>query len=505
VAEIRRDPAAEAAREFDLVVIGGGIYGAALLLEASYRGLRALLLERGDFGEGTTRNCLRIVHGGLRYLQGLDLRRHRESVAERGWLLRNFPELVVPLPCLMPLYGRGARRPGVMRLALGIDELLSPDRNRGVEPARQLARGRLSPPERVEELLPGVRRAGLRGGATWSDAIVPELPRLLMEFLHRACERGASALNYVEATGLLREQGRVQGVRACDRTTGADRAYRAHTVINAAGPGCRALAGCWDRDHPELFEPTVAWNVLLDVAPPFARALAVAPPGAGRRTYFLIPWQGRLLAGTGHDAATEAASRPRVAGHQLASFLGDLDEAVPDLGICKAQLLRIYAGYLPGRRFGTADLATRPVILDHAASGGPSGLWSVSGVKFTTARRVADATLRRAFPKHRRSDPLREQRTHGPQQRAARTRFGPAWRPDADGSWKDELRLLIAEESVQHLDDLMLRRTSLGDDPRTAREVATRVCEVFDWDASHRDLELQRLERCLDDATATSE
>jgi glycerol-3-phosphate dehydrogenase len=126
-------------------------------------------------------------------------------------------------------------------------------------------------------------------------------------------------------------------------------------------------------------------------------------------------------------------------------------------------------------------------------------------VKFTTARRVADATLRRAFPKHRRSDPLREQRTHGPQQRAARTRFGPAWRPDADGSWKDELRLLIAEESVQHLDDLMLRRTSLGDDPRTAREVATRVCEVFDWDASHRDLELQRLERCLDDATATSE
>ena len=126
-------------------------------------------------------------------------------------------------------------------------------------------------------------------------------------------------------------------------------------------------------------------------------------------------------------------------------------------------------------------------------------------MKFTTARRVAHATLRRVFPNHARSDAARESQSDGTGQRATRTRFGPAWRPEEDGSWRDELCLLIAEESVQHLDDLMLRRTSLGDDPRTAREVATRVCEVFDWDASRRDLELRRLERCLDDAAAVRE
>ena len=122
-----------------------------------------------------------------------------------------------------------------------------------------------------------------------------------------------------------------------------------------------------------------------------------------------------------------------------------------------------------------------------------------------SARRVAHATLRRVFPNHARSDAARESQSDGAGQRATRTRFGPAWRPEEDGSWRDELCLLIAEESVQHLDDLMLRRTSLGDDPRTAREVATRVCEVFDWDASRRELELQRLERCLDDAAAVRE
>jgi glycerol-3-phosphate dehydrogenase len=505
VAEIRRDPAGEATREFDLIVIGGGIYGAALLLEASYRGLRALLLERGDFGGGTTRNSLRIAHGGLRYLQHLDLRRHRESVAERAWLLRSFPELVVPLRCLMPLYGRGARRPGVMRLALGIDQLLSLDRNRGVEPARQLGGVGLSPPGCVEELFPAVRREGLRGGATWSDAFVPELPRLLMEFVHRACEGGASALNYVEATELLRERGRVDGVRATDRETGAEQEYRSPVVVNAAGPGCRALAQCWDRDHPELFEATLAWNVLLDVEPSFDRALGVAPRGERGQTYFLVPWQGRLLAGTGHAPVDDPASTPRVMRDRLASFLADLDEAVPNLGIREHKVLRIYSGYLPGKRVGTADLATRPVILDHAAAGGPRGLWSVSGVKFTTARRVADATLRGAFPNHPRSDAARVSQRAGACRRASRTRFGPAWRPEADASWRDELRLLIAEESVQHLDDLMLRRTTLGDDPRTAREVAARVCEAFDWDASRRALELQRLERCLDQAAAIRE
>jgi len=107
---IKRAPAAAAAQRFDLAVIGAGIHGVCLALQAAERGLRVLLLERADFGSGASGNSLRVVHGGLRYLQSLDVARFRESVAERRWFARTFPGLVEPLPCLMPLYAEGLLR-----------------------------------------------------------------------------------------------------------------------------------------------------------------------------------------------------------------------------------------------------------------------------------------------------------------------------------------------------------------------------------------------------------
>ncbi|MEJ2083967.1 MAG: FAD-dependent oxidoreductase [Acidobacteriota bacterium] len=107
---IERNPALFSRDSYDLLIIGGGIYGACLSLEASRRGLSSLVLERDDFGGATSWNSLRILHGGLRYLQHLDLKRFRESVAERRWFSFWFPELVRPLPCLMPLYGKSRGR-----------------------------------------------------------------------------------------------------------------------------------------------------------------------------------------------------------------------------------------------------------------------------------------------------------------------------------------------------------------------------------------------------------
>ena len=125
---IRRDPVAVDRSHFDLVVIGGGVYGIALALEAARRRLGVLLVERRDFGGETSWNSLHIIHGGLRSLQTMDLHRFREMVTERRWWLQEFPDLVEPLPCLMPLYGRGLRRPGVLRIALRVTDLLSSGR-----------------------------------------------------------------------------------------------------------------------------------------------------------------------------------------------------------------------------------------------------------------------------------------------------------------------------------------------------------------------------------------
>ena len=138
---INRDPDAATRSRYDLVVVGGGVHGIALTLEAARRGLRALLVERHDFGSQTSWNSLRIIHGGLRSLQRLDIRQFREMVEERRWWFRHFPELVEPLPCLMPLYGRGVERPTVIRLALKTSDLLSVQRNRDVRPDRALSNG----------------------------------------------------------------------------------------------------------------------------------------------------------------------------------------------------------------------------------------------------------------------------------------------------------------------------------------------------------------------------
>ena len=197
-AAIERQPENVATGRYDLIVIGGGIYGVALNLEAARRGYRSLLLERDDYGGATSWASLRIVHGGLRYLQSFDLPRFFESVRERRWLLRHFPDLVRPLPCLMPLYDRGLRRPAVLRLALALNDLLSTQRNHGLRSAVRLPRGRIVDPRETAALFPKVDRSGLTGAALWHDAVMLSSERLIMEMLHWACACGSRALNYME-------------------------------------------------------------------------------------------------------------------------------------------------------------------------------------------------------------------------------------------------------------------------------------------------------------------
>jgi glycerol-3-phosphate dehydrogenase len=158
--------------DHDLIVVGGGIYGIALTLEAARRGLSALLVERADYGGATSWANLRILHGGLRYLQSLDLVRFYQSVGERRWFLRHFPDLVRPLPCLMPLYGRGLKRPAVFRTALVLNDILSWRRNAGVTAAMHLPNGRLTSVAETAALFPAVERQGLQGGTLWHDAVM---------------------------------------------------------------------------------------------------------------------------------------------------------------------------------------------------------------------------------------------------------------------------------------------------------------------------------------------
>ncbi len=374
----------------DLLVIGGGFQGAMLTLEAARRGLSTVLLERADFGGATSANSLRIVHGGLRYLQSFDLSRFRESVAERRWFLSHFPDLVQPLPCLMPLYspprGGQLRRPSVFRAALALNG--------------RLARESLLPPGRVldvsgtVDLFPGVERNGLVGAALWHDAVLTDPQRVLHETLRWAGRCGARALNRIEVAELRTDGRIVTGLRAVGLDSEESFELRGRTVVNCAGPWCRSIAARFDRDLPELFRPLLAFNLLLDRELLSRAVLAMAAPGKGAQTWFLLPVDDKVLAGTFYVPARgdfDPASGPDEA--DVAAFLRELNAAVPGWDVRPEHVLQVCHGWLPAQAEGSSVPASRPVVHDHGAAGGPAGLFSVSGVKLTTARAVAERTL----------------------------------------------------------------------------------------------------------------
>ena len=458
---------------YDLVVVGGGAYGAFTALEAARRGLRPLLLERADFGGATSRNSLRIVHGGLRYLQSLDLRRFRRSVRERRWMLRTFPDLVRPLRCVMPLDGRGLRRPAVLRAALAANDLLSARRNRGLLPDRRIPGGRVLGADATRELVPEVPREGLRGGAVWHDAEMVDASRLLMEVLRWATARGAVCLNYTEAEKLLVDGGAVRGVAARDRLAGESVRFRSRRVVNCAGPWAGAVARRFDREVPDLFRPSIAFNLLLEHPLRAEATVAATPPGRGARTYFVRPWRGMALAGTFHAPRPPDATGADVRDDEVEAFLDDLRAALPGFDPRAGDVREVLAGLLPASEAGTAELERSPRIHDHGAAGGPAGLFSVRGVKYTTARRVAEETLRKALAAAGRPCPEPD----GAGRPEPRPRPEPRRLLEAAREAPEEIRrhveALVREEAVTRPEDLLLRRTEwtlAADDPEAVRE-----------------------------------
>jgi glycerol-3-phosphate dehydrogenase len=250
-------------------------------------------------------------------------------------------------------------------------------------------------------------------------------------------------------------------------------------VANAAGPWCRELAAIADRDRPELFHPSLAFNLLLDCAPPAGElAVTVEPPGAG--TLFLHPHGGRLLVGTWHLPYSGSLTKPasaRVPPEAVEAMLRAVDAAFPGLALDRAAaVLEVRAGYLPAVAEGSAVQAKRPVIVDHGAAGGPAGLYSFSGVKWTTARAVA-ATF---FAGQGLAEPanLPPRPVLG-----TATELSPeAFRALSDADARLWLAGLRRETAALTVEDVLERRTGWSSDPRHG---ATAECRLLDlWPSS---------------------
>jgi glycerol-3-phosphate dehydrogenase len=462
---VKRDPAALAAREHDVVVVGGGVYGAAAAWDAAQRGLAVALVERQDFGAGCSWNSLKTIHGGMRYLQKLDLRRLRESASERRTLLAIAPGLVKPLPFVVPAYGHGPTGREALAIGLALNELLTAGRNRGLPEELRIPAGFTVGPEEALRRLPGLRRAGLSGAALWHDAQAASTERLTLAFVHAAAGAGAACANQLEVVGLLRAGGRVAGVAVRDGQSGRTLELRARLVLNCAGPWCDdviALGGLPRRAAPLLR----ARNLVLRRVP--AVPFAVGGRSAGR-FLFVVPWQGRTLVGTSYEPAEAAPSDPL-------AFLAEAAAAFPWAGLERGDLALVHEGLVPGRG-GASGLSTRPRLLDHEAADGVPGLVSVQGVKYTTARLVAERAIDLVARRLRRDLPAcRTSVTPLPQARAL------------EGPLEARTRTAVREEMALTLGDAVLRRLDLGTGgPPEATElecVGRAMADELGWDAA---------------------
>lgn len=383
---------------FDLLVIGGGIHGACVARDAALRGLAVALVERGDFGEATSGNSLGIVHGGLRYLQHADLRRARASVRERAAWLRVAGHLVRPLPVLVPTYGGLRQGRALLAAALLAGELLALDRNRNVPVDRRLPAGRLLSRRECEARFPAVDPRGLTGGVLFYDALMLDPDRLTLSVVQSAAEAGAVVANHLEATRFLRSGARVTGVEARDRLSGERLAVRARVTVNAAGPWTFALLARLDHG-PAPATPPLALAMNLVLGRSLTSGCAVGLPGRPGPYRFLVPCAGRSAVGTFYRPHAGDPDDAAVVPGDVERCLDELARSRSRPALGPADVRRVHAGLLPCARAaaGGVRLARRHRVYDHRRLGGPGGLLSVVGVKYTTARLAAEEAVDLAF------------------------------------------------------------------------------------------------------------
>jgi len=493
---MQRDLTRLTGRAHDLIVVGGGIHGACIAWDAAQRGLTVALVERYDFGSATSASSLRIVHGGLRSLTRGNVRDMRRSNRERSALLRIAPTLVEPLPVVVPTRSTGASSRPVLRAVLRLHDLLSSSRNRELDPDHLLPDGRLLPLEECRRRFAHFP-ADATGGAQWWDGRLRQPERLTLAFIRAAATQGAQVANYCQMDQLIVENGQAIGIRALDVLGGETLEIRGRRVVIAAGPWTPLLCGQAAALAPQAF----ALNI--EVSGRLAEmAVGVRSPGGplndpvvgGHRFIFMVPQEATTLLGTwyvpwqGQDPDALVRQGAAVLIEEFNAACPGLALAEPDLVRCQWGLLPLKGGREPGR---SGALAVRARVIDHGFGFGPRNMLSVEGVKFTTARGIAESVVTGVVASLGRGKiPCR----------SAEIRID---RPeDQDGGpLRGQIERAIREEMAVRLSDVIFRRTSLGLQLPPIRgvvaDVARIVADTLGWTPSREADEIADVVRRL--------
>jgi glycerol-3-phosphate dehydrogenase len=515
---------------FDLAVVGGGITGAGVALDAASRGYSVALVEKSDFAAGTSSRSSKLVHGGLRYLQNFDLGLVREALLERSLLVELAPHLVKPLPMLVPGFG-GKRLDRKLGVGLSMydamsrrrgreDEEWSPDRHRTIDGAETL------------ELVPALEGREPSSSYLFYDCQTDDV-RLVLTVLGEAERFGAVLANRCEATGLIERGGRAAGVLVRDIDGGGEFELRAANVVNATGVWADRLRPdeIYGEEEVPRIRPSRGTHVTLPRAALDVRAGVIVPAGEGR-TAFALPWLGRTLIGTtDNDYEGELEHVPPSAAD--VEYLLDAVNGFFGTGLSPSDLTGAYAGVRP--LISTADpkksvdISRRAELFETS-----SGLVTITGGKLTTWRRMAKLAVDRIVEREGREAPCRtheiplglpldaselpELETVDEESRAhLAARYGHAAQfvlrlaeaaPELGERISPELPDIVAEapfaaahEQARSLGDVLLRRTRLGlldaraltaPGAERPRVVAEAMAAELGWDAA-------RIGRELDD------
>lgn len=382
--------------EFDVLVIGGGVTGAGVALDAVARGYKVALVEKVDFASGTSSKSTKLVHGGIRYLPNFDFALVREALVERGLLLRNAPYLVHPVGFVLPIY-KGDRHPvglpfttpwGIgLGFILGIGLWLYD----GLAGRNNVRRHRHLSRKKVMELAPALVTENLKEGFIYYDGQTNDA-RLTMAILRTAVQYGATVANYAEVTSFLTEDGKVRGAHVRDNSGDQQFVVRARHIVNATGVFSEQVEALTEAGSLVHIEPSKGVHLVFsreDVR--IGDDAIVLPETDDKRILFLVPWESRAVFGT-TDTGSGDLDHPTSTQDDIDYLLHHLNRYL-SVNLTADDIISVYAGYRPLLRARSSAHSTAKLSRTHAVLQNPSGLVTIVGGKMTTYRRMAQDTV----------------------------------------------------------------------------------------------------------------
>ncbi len=392
---MRRNISQFTEQEYDLLVVGGGINGAAIAHMAALNGFKVALLEKGDFASGTSSKTTKLIHGGLRYLENFEFGLVRESLRERSIQLKNAPHLVKPLGFIIPLYKKGFKPVWLLKWGVWLYDFLS---------GKYLIKShQILSKEDVLGQAPFLKQEGLLGGIMYFDAQMDDA-RLCLENVLSAAQRGADVANYVEVKSLMKENGKAVGVVARDSLTGNILEIKAKKIVCAVGPWTNKLCR-----GTECCAPTVraTKGVHIIYKEQFAPCALFIPTRKDKRVFFVIPWMGHSLIGTTDTDFSGDPDKVSVEKEDIDYLFEEMKRVFPKNLLQREKIFYSFAGLRPlVFETGSPSKVSRKHLIEESSS----GVVYVMGGKYTTYRKIAEDCLRLVTSKRlfdtRRSFPL---------------------------------------------------------------------------------------------------